>query len=319
MLTGDNLNIAREIAKQVGMGKNIIRMEEINHLSIGDQLNAINECNGFAEIYPEDKFRIVKILQAGGHMVGMTGDGVNDAPALKQAEMGIAVSNATDVAKAAASVVLTKPGVEVIINTVTLSRQTYQRMLSWVINKVLKVIEFVVLLTIGFIWLHNLLISLLGVSLLVLANDFVTMSLATDNVKFTSNANKWEVKKTILASLIPALLYVLADIIIIIWGKFYFHLQWNEMSTLVLLSLIFNSQFRVLIIRERKHFWSSIPGKGLMISTMTAITVFSIAAIFGILITPLNLSVVLTILGFSAFFTACIDFPKYYLFKKIGI
>ncbi|MCL4537957.1 MAG: HAD-IC family P-type ATPase [Nitrospirae bacterium] len=126
-------------------------------------------------MYPEDKYRVVKLLQSKGHMVGMTGDGVNDAPALKQAEMGIAVYNAADVAKASASVVLTESGIGVIIDAVRISRQTYQRMLSWVINKVTKVIQFVGLLTIGFLWLHYIVLSLLGMSLLVFANDFVTM------------------------------------------------------------------------------------------------------------------------------------------------
>ena len=192
-------------------------------------------------------------------------------------------------------------------------------MLTLVINKLANVIEFVVLLTIGFLWLHNILISLLGVSFLVFANDFVTMSLATDNVKHTSNPNKWNVKNNILASLIPALSYVLVDVVLILIGKYYFHLQWNELTTLVMLSLIFNSQFRVLIVRERRHFWSSLPGKGLLISSTAAIIGFALISIFGILIPQLNLLMVLTILGFSALFTLGIDFPKSYLFKKIGL
>ena len=319
MLTGDSIDIAKEISNQIGIGMNIIRMADIKDLSKKQQLKAVSECDGFAEIYPEDKYAIVKLLQSGGHTVGMTGDGVNDAPALKQAEMGIAVSNSTDVAKAAASVVLTEAGIGVIIDAITISRQTYQRMLTWVINKVAKVVEFVVLLTIGFFWLHDILLSLLGVSFLVFANDFVTMSLATDNVKHTSNPNKWNVKNNILASLIPALCYVLEDIVVILAGKYYFHLQWNELTTLVMLSLIFNSQFRVLIVRERNHFWSSLPGKGLLISSTAAIIVFALIALFGILIPPLSPLVVLTILGFSALFTFGIDFPKYYMFKKFGL
>ncbi|WP_291125192.1 plasma-membrane proton-efflux P-type ATPase [Flavobacterium sp. UBA6031] len=319
MLTGDSIDIAKEISNQIGIGINIIRMADIKDLSPKQQLKAVRECDGFAEIYPEDKYTIVKLLQSGGHTVGMTGDGVNDAPALKQAEMGIAVSNSTDVAKAAASVVLTEAGIGVIIDTITISRQTYQRMLTWVINKVAKVMEFVVLLTIGFFWLHNMLLSLIGVSFLVFANDFVTMSLATDHVKHTSNPNKWNVKDNILASLIPALCYVLEDVVVILAGKYYFQLQWNELTTLVMLSLIFNSQFRVLIVRERNHFWSSLPGKGLLISSTAAIIVFALIALFGILIPPLSPLVVLTVLGLSALFTFGIDFPKYWMFRKFGL
>jgi H+-transporting ATPase len=319
MLTGDSIDIAKEISNQIGIGNNIIRMGDIKDLSTDKQLKIVSECDGFAEIYPEDKYKIVKLMQSGGHIIGMTGDGVNDAPALKQAEMGIAVSNSTDVAKAAASVVLTEPGVGVIIDAVTISRQTYQRMLTWVINKVAKVIEFVVLLTIGFFWLHNILLSLLGVSLLVVANDFVTMTLATDNVKQTSNPNKWNVKNNILASLIPALFYIMDDVLVILIAINYFHVQWNELTTLVMLTLIFNSQLRVLIVRERRHFWSSLPGNGLIISSTLTIVGFAIVGAFGILVPPLNLFIVFTTLGFSVLFTLGIDFPKYYMFKKYGL
>ena len=141
MLTGDNIAIAKEIAGQVGIGNRIIRMDDIRNLDETEQAKIINESDGFAEIYPEDKYKIVKLLQSKGHMVGMTGDGVNDAPALKQAELGIAVSSSTDVAKASASMVLTEPGVAVIIEALKTSRHIYQRMLTWVINKVTKVIQ----------------------------------------------------------------------------------------------------------------------------------------------------------------------------------
>jgi H+-transporting ATPase len=319
MLTGDSVEIAKEISNQIGIGNNIIRMEDIKGLNADKQLKIVSECDGFAGIYPEDKYKIVNLLQSGGHIVGMTGDGVNDAPALKQAEMGIAVSNSTDVAKAAASVVLTESGVGVIIDALTISRQTYQRMLTWVLNKVVKVIEFIVFLTIGFFWLHNILLSLLGMSLLVFANDFVSMTLATDNVKSTSSPNQWNVKNIILASLLPAILYVLGDIIVILIGIYHFHLQWNELTSLVMLSFIFNSQFRVMIVRERKHFWSSLPGKGLLISSISAIIGIAFITLFGILVPSLNLLIILSVLGLSASFTACIDFPKYYLFKKFGL
>ncbi|MHB8580830.1 MAG: plasma-membrane proton-efflux P-type ATPase [Ignavibacteriaceae bacterium] len=318
MLTGDSIDIAKEISNQIGIGNNIIRMTDIKDLSADKQLKIVSECDGFAEIYPEDKYKIVKLLQSGGHIVGMTGDGVNDAPALKQAEMGIAVSNSTDVAKAAASIVLTETGLGVIIEAVTISRKTYQRMLTWVINKVVKVIEFVVFLSIGFFWLHNILLTLLGMSLLVFANDFVSMTLATDNVKSTSNPNQWNMKNIMIASLVPALFFVVGDFIITLIGINYFHLK-NELTTLVMLSFILNSQFRVLIVRERKHFWSSLPGKGLLISTSSAIIGIVMIGTLRILVPSVTLTVALTVLGLSALFTACIDFPKYYVFKKLKL
>ncbi len=319
MLTGDSMAIAKEIALQAGIGGNIISMADIGGLSEDEQIKVVGESDGFAEIYPEDKYKIVKLLQSRGHMVGMTGDGVNDAPALKQAEMGIAVSNATDVAKASASVVLTEPGISVIINAVTISRQTYQRMLTWVINKVTKVIEFVGLLTLSFFWLHQIVLSLLGMSLLVFANDFVTMSLATDNVQHTPNPNKWNVKHITLASLVPGMLLVMEGMFVILMGMKYFHLEWEKLRTLVMLNLIFNSQFRVLIVRERRHFWSSLPGRELLILSSTTIIGFALMGLYGILIPSLNLYQTLVVLGFSVVFTLGIDFPKYYAFRRFGL
>ena len=319
MLTGDSMAIAKEIALQAGIGGNIIRMADIGGLSEDEQLKVVGGSDGFAEIYPEDKYKIVKLLQSRGHMVGMTGDGVNDAPALKQAEMGIAVSNATDVAKASASVVLTEPGISVIINAVTISRQTYQRMLTWVINKVTKVIEFVGLLTLSFFWLHDIVLSLLGMSLLVFANDFVTMSLATDNVKHTPNPNMWNVKNITLASLVPGMLLVVEGMLVILMGTNYFHLEWEKLRTLVMLNLIFNSQFRVLIVRERRHFWSSLPGRELLILSTATIIGFGLIAIYGLFVPALTSYQVLTVLIFSAVFTLGIDFPKFYIFRRFKL
>jgi len=319
MLTGDNIAIGKEIASKVGIGGNIIRMADIEGLSENEQMKIVGESDGFAEIYPEDKYKIVKLLQSRGHMVGMTGDGVNDAPALKQAEMGIAVSNSTDVAKASASVVLTEQGLSVIIDAIRISRQTYQRMLSWVINKVVKVIQFVGLLTLGFFLLHRLVLSLVDMTLLVFANDFITMSLSTDNVRYTTNPNKWDVRNITLASFIIGLLLVIEGAIAILIGVNHFRLNSQELQTFTMLLLVFTSQFRVFIVRERKYFWSSWPGKALVFSTAATIVAFILLGIYGIFIPHLKLYQVLFIMGFSALFTFGIDLPKYYVFRKFGL
>lgn len=319
MLTGDHVAIAREIAKQVGIGSNVIRLSDIKDLKEEEQLDIVKNSDGFAQIYPEDKYRIVKLLQTSGHTVGMTGDGVNDAPALKQAEMGIAVSNSTDVAKASASVVLTEDGINVIVDAIKVSRETFQRMLSWVINKETKVIGFVGVLTVGFFWLHRLVLSLLGMSLLVFANDFITMSLATDNVKHTSNPNTWNVKDITLASLVLGVLLILETVLVMIIGKRYFHITDTQMPTLVLLNLVFASQFRILIVRERQHFWSSMPGRELLISTIVTLILFVVLGTVGWLMPSLPLYKVLLVLGLSALFTLALDFPKYYIFQRLGL
>ena len=319
MLTGDHIAIAREIARQVSVGSKIIRMEELRGLSEAEQAKLIEGCDGFAEIYPEDKYRIVKLLQSRGHLVGMTGDGVNDAPALKQAEMGIAVSESSDVAKASASMVITEPSIKVIIDAIKTSRHIYQRMLTWVINKVTKVIQVIGLLTLGFFLFHDMVLSLLGMALLIFANDFVTMSLATDNVKYTANPNKWNVRNITFASLVIGALMIAEGGIALFIGDHYFHLEFVKLQTFIMLMLIFTSQFRVYIVRERKYFWSSRPGRELVISTAGALIVFTLLGIYGGIVPSLTWYQVLFVLGFSAVFTFAIDLPKYLAFKKFGL
>jgi len=319
MLTGDNIAIAREIARQVSIGDKIVQIGKLKGLRETEQAQAIEEFDGFAEIYPEDKYKIVKLLQSRKHLVGMTGDGVNDAPAIKQAEMGIAVSSATDVAKASASVVITEPGIRIIVETIKTSRQIYQRMLTWIINKVTKVIQVIGLLTLGFFLVQDTVVSLLGMALLIFANDFVTMSLATDNVKSTSNPNHWNVRNITLASSVIGLLLIGEGAIALFVGKNYFHLGIDELRTFMMLLLIFTSQFRVYIVRERRYFWSSRPGKALIIATVSALVVFILLGIYGLIITPLTVSQVLFVLGFSALFTLAIDFPKHLVFRLFGL
>jgi len=319
LLTGDNIAIAREIAAQAGIEGRIIRLRDLDGMDDEEKVRTLEASGGMAEIYPEDKYRIVKLLQSNGHLVGMTGDGVNDAPALKQAEMGIAVSNATDVAKASASVVLTEPGVGEIIHAVEISRQTYQRMLSWVINKVTKVIEFIILLTVGFVWLKRVVLSLLGMTLLVFANDFLTMSLATDRVKHTANPNRWNVRNITLASLAPGILLAAAELATVFAGIRYFRLDFERLRALVLLNMIFNSQFRVLVVRERNHFWSSRPGNTLLILSALTIAAFTLLGVSGLLFPPLMPREVLAVLAFSMACLAAIDFPKHIIFKRFGL
>jgi H+-transporting ATPase len=319
MLTGDNIAVAKEIARQVSIGDKIYRMSDLAGLSETEQARILDEYDGFAEIYPEDKYRIVRLLQSRGHMVGMTGDGVNDAPALKQAEVGIAVSNSADVAKASASIVLTEPGTQQIIEAMKTSRQIYQRMLTWVINKVTKVIQLVGLLTLGYFWLHGALVSVLGMVLIVFSNDFVTMSLATDNVKYTSSPNLWNVRKITLASLVIGALLVMEGAIAVLIGMDYFGLTWGPLQSFVMLMLVFTSQFRVFIVRERRHCWSSQPGRELIIASVATVVGFALLGIYGIIVPQLAVYEVLFILGFSAAFTFALDFPKYYVFRKLGL
>jgi H+-transporting ATPase len=234
--------------------------------------------------------------------------------------MGIAVSNSTDVAKASASVVLTEEGVKVIVSAVKISRQIYQRMLTWVVNKVTKTIQFIGLLTIGFFWLHDILLSLLGMTLLIFANDFATMSLATDNVTHTSNPNRWNVRNIMLSSLVVGSLMVVGGILAIAVGKIYFNLEGGKLQTFSMSTLVFYSQFRVLIVRERRHFWSSKPGRELIISVIATLIGFTLLGIYGIIIPSIQPYHVFFTLVSSALFTTTITEPfKYWVFRKFQL
>ena len=206
-----------------------------------------------------------------------------------------------------------------IIDAIKTSRHIYQRMLTWVINKVTKVIQVIGLLTVGFFWFHDIVISLLGMSLLIFANDFVTMSLATDNVEYTANPNKWNVKNITFASLIIGILLVGEGAIALFVGKSIFKLPFAQLQTYMMLTLIFTSQFRIYIVRERRFFWVSMPGKALLVATGATIVVFALLGIYGLIVPPITSIQMFTVLGLSAVFTLAMDYPKYLAFRKFGL
>lgn len=319
MLTGDNIAVAREMAKQAGIGNNIIRISEIKKLPESEQGEAIEKCDGIAEILPEDKYGVIKHLQSTGKTVGMTGDGVNDAPALKQAELGIAVSNATDVAKAAAGMVLTESGIKVILEGIRTSRRTYQRMLTWTLKKITLAIQFMFILAVGFFWFGDVIIVIPGLMLLLIMTDFMSMSLAVDNARSTKNPNSWNVKNLTIAAGILGILFFLIELALLIWGANYLKLNFEQIRTLILLSLVFTAQFAIIIIRERNHFWNSWPSKIVSISMAIAIIVFIPLSIYGIIITPISAALVFATLIITAVCVLVLDFPKVWIFKKVGI
>lgn len=318
MLTGDSFPIAREISVKVGIGEVGYSLQEIRK-SDAETRESVEKADFIAEVYPEDKYEIVKILQEKGHMVGMTGDGVNDAPALKQAELGIAVSNATDVAKSSAGIVLLTSGLRGIVDAIMLSREVYQRALTWIINKVTKVIQFTLLLVLGLMLLHYDVLTLMGMALLIFANDFATMSLSTDNAEPSLSPNKWNIKNIMISSSVIGVALLAEALLSIYLGLKLFAFEQDKMQSFILLIMVFTSQFRVLIVRERRSFWSSKPGRELMISVVGVILTFAILGVTGIIIAPIPASAVLFSLAYSAAFTFSLDPLKVLIFKKTGL
>jgi H+-transporting ATPase len=315
MLTGDSFPIAKEIALKVGVGWNGYPLPYIR-----DKLpEVIEDVDFIAEVYPEDKYVVVKALQEKGHVVGMTGDGVNDAPALRQAELGIAVSNATDVAKSSAGVVLLTPGLRGIVDVIDVSRRVYQRALTWILNKVTKVVQFTFLLTLGFIWLHYDVLTLMGMALLIFANDFATLSLSTDNAEPSLSPRKWDVKNLMISSSIIGIALLVEALLAIYLGLYVFNLSKRGMQTFILLTMVFTSQFRVLILRERRWFWSSKPGRMLTIAVVGVTIAFVMLGTLGIIVEPIPANATLFSLVYSATFTLGIDPLKVLIFRKTGL
>jgi len=317
MITGDNKLIAREVARSVEIGD---RVYSINEIKVnGNLADSVINADAIAEVLPEDKYYIVKKFQEKGHRVGMTGDGVNDAPALRQAELGVAVSNASDVAKSAASVVLTKPGLEGIVDVVYTSRSVYQRALTWMVNKVTKTIQFTLLAALTFLWMHQDVITLMGMTLLIFSNDFATMSLATDNVRPMARPGKLNVKDIVFTSSVIGVWLVIFGVLALYIGRYIFSYSVRELQTFMLLILVFSSQFRILVVRERGPFYSSKPGRELLFSIIGVLVIFTLLGIFGIIISPISLKGVIFALLYSAAITFSADPIKIFVFKRFNI
>lgn len=318
MLTGDDTAIAREVAGATGIGSRIRPAHELAGLNQDQQVDLVEQSDGFAEVLPADKHAIVSALQHAGHAVGMTGDGVNDAPALRQAELGCAVFGATDVARASASAVLMNPGLQGIVDAITESRRAYQRMLTWVINKVTKVMEVVVLFTAGYFITGNMLVSLLGMSLLIFANDFATMSIASDNVTSTASPNSWNLSSIVKAASVLGALFALEDLLIAGTGHL-LGLTYDQICTLVMYALVVNSQVRILTVRERRHLWASVPSSGMLAVALLCTVGFTIISVAGIAVPAIPWQAAALTLGICLIGGLVIDLIKVQLFRIFGV
>jgi len=268
MLTGDALPVAREIGRGVGL-PNICLMADLK--AAGAQggnrnVDLFGEADGVAEVFPEDKYTVVQHLQAAGHVTGMTGDGVNDAPALRQAEVGIAVSSATDVAKGAASVVLTETGLTSIVALVEQGRTVYQRVLTWIINKISRTILKSSFVAIAFVVTGKFVVSAFAMLLLVFVSDFAKISLATDNVRPSRKPETWNIGRFIIMSVVLGVAMVVETLLLLWFGWSHFDLAGNNnaLDTFSFLTLLYFAVFSVVSVRERRWFWTTMPSKTFM-------------------------------------------------------
>ncbi|OGT08615.1 MAG: plasma-membrane proton-efflux P-type ATPase [Gammaproteobacteria bacterium GWE2_37_16] len=318
MVTGDGLVTAQAVAEQVGIGKRVCHQNMLQQKIITTS-EKVYACDVFAGFFPEDKFNLVQALQGEGHVTGMTGDGVNDAPALKQAEVGIAVANATDVAKAAASLVLTNKGLSGIRAAVEISRSIHKRMLTYILNKILKSFEIAIFLSLGVIFTKTLVITPLLMVLLLFANDFMTMSIATDNVPFSPKPESWRIPNLMLGSGVLAVLMLLLAFAVFFFSRNFLHLPLDQLQTITFLLLVFTGQGNIYLVRERKHIWHSMPGKWLLFSSLMDILIVSVLATQGILMTAISSLFVAALFSLVVFYLVIIDFIKVPVFRRFGI
>jgi H+-transporting ATPase len=326
MLTGDALPIAKEIAADVGLGDNVIRASDLKGFMKENAIEAAeaaDKSDGFAEIYPEDKYTVVKSLQAAKHVVGMTGDGVNDAPALRQAEVGIAVSNATDVAKGAASVVLMNEGLTSMVDLVKNGRVIYERVIAWILSKIVRTLQIATFVVLSYLLTGNYVVSAFAIILYFFMTDFVKVALSTDHLNWSRKPDTWNVTSLVKASAVISMLVIVESFALLYAAHDVFHLAWADqaLDTFTFEILFYSAMFLIFNVRERGHFWDSRPSRTLLVAiilSMIAATIVTTTGLPGLTSVPLT-ETLFVILCSAAFSLILNDSVKFLLVKKTEI
>jgi H+-transporting ATPase len=322
MLTGDSLPVAKNIAQRIGLGKNVVQMARLHEVELKtNYASMIEGSHGIAQVYPEDKFSIVKTLQDAQHVVGMTGDGVNDAPALAQAEVGIAVKNATDIAKDSASAVLTSEGLGGIMRMIRISRSIYQRIYSWTLQMVTRKIHIAFFIVAMLFLTHSLMLSLTSTLLILFLADFATLSMSTDNVRSSLKPDKFNMRTLFGTGAALGILMTIESALFAVPALSYFGILGNMQGvyTFGFAYLNFAGIFAILILRERGHFWESRPSTFLSVTLFAEILIVSAISLLGILeLASLGYAVLFAIFGFTLLTTFLINDPiKVLLIHKL--
>lgn len=313
MVTGDSAVTAAAIARKVGITDAVCPPEQMS-----GEFNA-DEFGIFARVAPEGKYKLVKALQDRGHVVGMCGDGTNDAPALRQAQIGIAVSSATDVAKAAAGVVLTDPGLAGIVFAVREGRIAFQRLLAYTFNMLIKKTEIVLFLAIGLVLTGHAVMTPVLMVLMLLTNDFLAMSLTTDRASPAPFPSRWRMRNITTAALALGLCKLCFSTAMLVLGMSRLGLGAEEMQTLAFITIVFGNQAVLYVVRDRNHLWSSRPGVWILAASAADIVIVSAFALSGILMTPLAWHIILAIFSAAIGFAFTLDQIKQQIIAKIKI
>jgi H+-transporting ATPase len=313
MVTGDAPVTAAIVAQAVGLKGSICPPGKLPE-SINPADFAV-----FAGILPEGKFDLVKAFQRSGHAVGMCGDGANDAPALRQAQIGIAVSTATDVAKSAAGVVLTEAGLGGIVSAVKEGRVAFQRILTYTLNSVQKKIFQVLLLAVGLVMTGHAVLTPMLIVIVMITGDFLAMSLATDRVRPSEMPNSWQIGRITSAGVILGVCFLAFSTALLAYGRFQMHLSIDALRTLSVVGIVFGSQATTYVIRGRRHLWGLRPSAWLVLSSIADVLIISTLAVRGIAMAPLPLADIAGVLAAAIAFGAVLDVIKIPVFARLRI
>jgi H+-transporting ATPase len=291
MVTGDQIAIAKETGKQLGLSSNIIDasvFDTTKYHESGRLEDAIEKADGFAQVFPEHKYHIVDVLQKHGHIVGMTGDGVNDAPALKKADAGIAVSGATDAARAAADIVLLRPGLSVIIDAVIEARKIFQRMQNYTIYRIAETFALLIFITLVILIFDFYPVTAIMIVLLAILNDGAILSIAYDNVRYSKKPEAWDMKFVMSIASTIGLFAVLRSFGIFYIADSVLLLSPAMVQTMVYLNLSVGGHLTVFVARTRGPFWSIAPAAILLFAVIGTQAVATFIAVYGVLMTPIG-------------------------------
>jgi H+-transporting ATPase len=291
MVTGDQMAIAREVGGQLGLGTRIVDagiFEKTKYHETGQMDDAIENADCFAQVFPEHKYHIVDVLQQRGHIVGMTGDGVNDAPALKKADAGIAVAGATDAARAAADIVILTPGLSVIIDAVRESRKIFQRMLNYTIYRIAETFALLVFLTLVILLFNFYPVTAIMIVLLAILNDGAILSIAYDNVHYSEKPELWNMPFVMSVAIVIGLFAVFRSFGIFYVSENFFGLSQDMIQTIVYLNLSVGGHLTVFVARTRGPFWSIRPSPILLAAVVGTQLLATFIAVYGIFMTPVG-------------------------------